>query len=164
MKSFYLMIFSLLGLIAAGCNQADSAAAQKNVQAAPAMTVYKSPACGCCGKWVDHVKAHGFDVTVVEQSNVMPKKQALGVPPELYSCHTAEVAGYSIEGHVPASDILRLLKERPQAKGLAVAGMPIGSPGMEVGDRQDNYTVWLFSEHGQQAFNQHGNGNHQHAH
>lgn len=114
--------------------------------AGPLVTVYKSPTCSCCQLWVDHLQASGFTTQVEVRENVMPIKQQLGVPPGMGSCHTAEVDGYVIEGHVPAEDIHRLLKERPQAKGLAVPGMPIGSPGMEHGDRRDPYQVLMFTE------------------
>lgn len=110
----------------------------------PPITVYKSPTCGCCALWVDHMQANGFTLEVIEQANVIPIKQKLGVPHGMGSCHTAEVAGYVIEGHVPAAEVIRLLESKPKAKGLAVPGMPIGSPGMEQGAREDPYTVWLF--------------------
>jgi len=98
----------------------------------PSVTVHKSPSCGCCVKWVEHMRKAGFEVTVNDVDNVHPVKMRVGVPPAKGSCHTAEVAGYFLEGHVPASDVKRLLAERPAAKGLAVPGMPMGSPGMEV--------------------------------
>jgi len=112
-------------------------------EAAPAMTVWKSPSCGCCGGWIDHVRNAGFSVTVHEMDDVEPVKLRLGVPEQLQSCHTAEVEGYALEGHVPADSIVRLLRERPTAKGLAVPGMPQGSPGMETGVK-DPYQVVLF--------------------
>ncbi|PKO33056.1 MAG: metal-binding protein [Betaproteobacteria bacterium HGW-Betaproteobacteria-7] len=95
------------------------------------MDVYKSPYCGCCGKWIDHVKAAGFEVRTHEVNDVPAARQRLGMPERLGSCHTAKVAGYLVEGHVPATDIQRLLKEKPPALGLAVPAMPPGSPGME---------------------------------
>lgn len=100
----------------------------------PRVTVYKSPTCGCCVKWVDHMRDAGFDVVVNDVDNVHPVKLRVGVPPGKGSCHTAEVDGYFLEGHVPAADVKRLLTERPAARGLAVPGMPAGSPGMEVPD------------------------------
>jgi len=108
------------------------------------MTVYKSPWCGCCGAWVDHLRANGFSVAVEEREDLGPVKRGFGVPEPLHSCHTAVVEGYVIEGHVPAADILRLLAERPQARGLAVPGMPVSAPGMEQGAEQDPYEVILF--------------------
>lgn len=116
--------------------------------AAPAVTVYKTRTCGCCGKWVEHLKANGFDVTVNEVPSTAEYRERYGVPTKLQSCHTAIVGGYAVEGHVPAADIQRLLKEKPKAKGIAVPGMPIGSPGMEQGDRKDTYSVILFTEDG----------------
>lgn len=112
------------------------------------VTVYKSPTCGCCTKWVKHVQANGFTVAARDVPDVIPYKQKLGLPLGLGSCHTAVVDGYLIEGHVPAEDIRRLLAEQPEAKGLAVPGMPIGSPGME-GPRKDPYEVLLIDKEGQ---------------
>ncbi|MBI4540587.1 MAG: DUF411 domain-containing protein [Gemmatimonadetes bacterium] len=104
------------------------------------VTVFKSPACGCCGKWVEHVRANGFRVLVRDTANVEPVKVAYGVPASARSCHTASVEGYVIEGHVPADLIRRLLQERPDVVGLAVPGMPPGSPGME-GPKPQPYDV-----------------------
>ena len=111
--------------------------------AAGGVTVWKAASCGCCGGWVDHMRKAGFAVTVHEVDDVDPVKTRLGVPARLQSCHTAEVEGYVLEGHVPADSVARLLRERPQAKGLAVPGMPQGSPGMETGHK-DPYQVVLF--------------------
>ncbi|CAX22938.1 DUF411 domain-containing protein [Methylorubrum extorquens] len=106
--------------------------------------VTKDPSCGCCAAWVDHIRAAGFPVQVTEVP-VNPLKARLGVPRSLASCHTAQVGGYVIEGHVPAGAITRLLAEKPQATGLAVPGMPVGSPGMEIyGMPPDTYEVVLF--------------------
>lgn len=99
--------------------------------AAPVVTVYKSPLCGCCGGWVEHMRRSGFDVRVRSVPDATPYKEKLGVPTTLASCHTAEVEGYVVEGHVPAGDVRRLLRERPGAKGIAVPGMVPGSPGMD---------------------------------
>lgn len=112
------------------------------------ITVYKSPTCGCCSKWVRHLEQNGFSVVAKDVRDVVPYKIRGGVTPELASCHTAFVEGYVIEGHVPAGDIKRLLRERPAAKGLAVPGMPIGSPGMEQGSRKDAYEVKLINNQG----------------
>ncbi|WP_206617981.1 DUF411 domain-containing protein [Hahella sp. KA22] len=114
------------------------------------MTVYKSPTCGCCKVWVDHVKAAGFDVTVHETRDVSPVKQQAGLAPQLASCHTAFVNGYLIEGHVPAADIQRLLQEKPDALGLSVPGMPAGEnvPGMEVPGVKAKFDVLLVSKDG----------------
>ncbi|SFX19276.1 DUF411 domain-containing protein [Marinospirillum alkaliphilum] len=107
---------------------------------AQAMTVYKSESCGCCNDWIDHVREAGIEVEAVDLIHLNRKKQELGMPPQLASCHTAVIEGYLIEGHVPVSDIQRLLQERPAITGLAVPGMPHGSPGMETG-RLDSYDV-----------------------
>jgi hypothetical protein len=117
------------------------------------MAVTKDPSCGCCGAWVDHVRAAGFVVEVIESSDVNRVKVRLGVPQTLASCHTAEVGGYVVEGHVPAEAIKRLLSEKPMARGLAVPGMPAGSPGMDVaGMEKDTYEVFLFGPAGQKTF------------
>ncbi|MCW8945537.1 MAG: DUF411 domain-containing protein [Sedimenticola sp.] len=115
--------------------------------AGEAITVYKSPTCGCCSAWIDHLKQNGFEVTAHDTANMSTVKNALGVQPKHASCHTAEVAGYVIEGHVPASEIKRLLQEKPEISGLAVPGMPMGSPGME-GSRKDPYQVLTFDNNG----------------
>lgn len=123
------------------------------VKALPRMTVTRDPNCGCCGGWVAHVKAAGFQVAVIEAADLAPLKARLGVPDALVACHTAEVGGYVVEGHVPADTIKRLLGERPPATGLAVAGMPVGSPGMEVpGTPPETYEVVLFATDGQRVF------------
>lgn len=119
----------------------------------PKMIVTRDANCGCCGNWVKHVQAAGFPVEVVEVPDVAPLKRRLGVPDALASCHTAEIAGYVLEGHVPADAIKRLLSERPKVTGLAVAGMPVGSPGMEVpGQAPDIYDVVVFSAGRQNVF------------
>ena len=114
----------------------------------PEVMVYKSESCGCCKVWVEHMQSHGFPVKVENTDNLGPIKERVGLPYGLGSCHTAEVGGYFIEGHVPAADVQRLLTEKPKAKGLAVPGMPVGSPGMEMGDRVDPYEVLLVHEDG----------------
>ncbi len=113
------------------------------------ITVYKSPSCGCCGDWVKHLEENDFDVEVHDTDNLNPIKREAGLTPALASCHTAFVNGYAIEGHVPASDIRRLIEQAPKARGLTVPGMPVGSPGMEMGDRQDTYQVLLYNDEGQ---------------
>ncbi len=123
------------------------------------MIVFKSPTCGCCGKWVDHMRDAGFDVAVrnLDQDALEAEKDRLGVPASLRSCHTAEVAGYVIEGHVPASDVQLLMSFSPDVRGLAVPGMPIGSPGMEMGDEMEPYSSYAFSDRGDvRRFSQHG--------
>jgi hypothetical protein len=106
--------------------------ASKATPAKPHLSVYKSPTCGCCAKWVEYMEANGFTATVTNMPDVTPVKTSNGLPPRLGSCHTTLVAGYVIEGHVPVSDIRRLLKEKPAIAGLAAPGMPAGSPGMDV--------------------------------
>jgi hypothetical protein len=119
----------------------------------PKMVVTKDPNCGCCTGWVEHVRAAGFNVEIVESAEVNRLKTRLGVPEPLASCHTAEIGGYVIEGHVPPAAIKRLLAEKPDGKGLAVPGMPVGSPGMEVeGTEPDTYEVILFGPSGQRTY------------
>lgn len=119
-------------------------------RAAIPMDVWKSPTCGCCKDWVTHMEAHGFKVTVHDTGNTAARTR-LGIPTPLGSCHTASVGGYAIEGHVPAREVQRLLRERPMAVGLAVPGMPIGSPGMDglaYKGMQDPYDVLLVQADG----------------
>ena len=116
--------------------------------AAPRIEVFKSPTCGCCEAWVHHLQENGFDVSVQETQNLQPVKERAHIPPGKGSCHTSFIEGYVVEGHVPASDIKRLLEERPEAQGLTVPRMPIGSPGMEMGKRRDAYKVLLFQQDG----------------
>ncbi len=124
----------------------------------PLVVVHRSPTCGCCGLWVEHMQEAGFIVEVRNTDDMSPVKDRLGVPDEERSCHTAEVDGYFVEGHVPAQDVKRMLAEKPKAKGLAVPGMPAGSPGMELpdGSRQP-YTVDLIGQDGSSSvFASHG--------
>lgn len=133
---------ALLALLSAAavtaCDQqavtATAAAASVADAALPLVIVHKSPACGCCEAWVTHMKSAGFPVEVRNVDNLNSIKEKVGVPYAKGSCHTAEVGGYFVEGHVPASDVKRLLAEKPNAKGLTVPGMPVGSPGMEAPD------------------------------
>jgi hypothetical protein len=115
---------------------------------AATMTVYKSPSCGCCGKWVEHVEKHGFTVKVIPTADMMALKTKLGVPDAAMSCHTTRVGNYIVEGHVPAADIKRLLATKPKARGIAVAGMPMGSPGMEHGNHRQPYNTLLIKQDG----------------
>jgi hypothetical protein len=112
------------------------------------VTVFKDPNCGCCKDWVEHLRKHAFKVVAKDTSDMSGIKRSGRVPQQLMSCHTAFVNGYVIEGHVPAEDIKRLLAEKPKIAGLAVAGMPAGSPGMEVGNRKDRYEVVAFNRDG----------------
>lgn len=123
-------------------------------QQKPKVVVYKNPACGCCGEWVKHMQANGFRVETHEVSDVAPIRHQYGVPDALASCHTSVVGGYALEGHVPASDVWRLLRERPSVKGLAVPGMVVGSPGMEQGPPQRFATI-SFDGREKRVFAQH---------
>ena|SRR5882724_3499456 len=117
------------------------------------ITVTKDPSCGCCGGWVRHLEAEGFAVEVTDSDAVNRVKARLGVPEHLAACHTAEIGGYVIEGHVPAAAIRRLLAQKPQTRGLAVPGMPVGSPGMEVeGSAPETYEVVSFGPSGDRVF------------
>lgn len=121
----------------------------------PAVHVFKSPWCGCCTAWVEIMRREGYAVRVTEREDLAPIKTMLGISPDLQSCHTATVGGYAIEGHVPPADIARLLETKPKAGGLAVPGMPVGSPGMEQDGRQDAYDVILFSRNGRSVYSRH---------
>lgn len=139
---------SILLAIAYGAFSAPLAAAADD---ATHIKVTKRPRCDCCDAWVQHLRDNGFTATLVETSSLEALKEHLRVPKTLSSCHTGEIAGYVIEGHVPASAIKRLLAQRPAAIGLSVPGMPADSPGMEGGEPQV-YDVLLFSETGQTVF------------
>jgi hypothetical protein len=123
----------------------------------PMVTVNKDPTCSCCTGWADHLRAEGFPVTEVAASDLKAVRTRLGVPTELAGCHTAEVGGYVIEGHVPAGAIKGLLGERPAATGLAVPGMPAGSPGM--GGEPEIYEVTLFRPGGRTSFGRYQGAN-----
>lgn len=114
------------------------------------LVVHHDPNCGCCGKWIDHMEQHGFAVESILETDMNAVKQKLGVPEELPSCHTATVGGYVIEGHVPAADVKRLLAEKPDVAGIAVPGMPMGSPGMEYdGTKRQAFDVVTFDQAGE---------------
>jgi hypothetical protein len=135
--------YRTIGAISAALLLTHAAAA-----APPQMSVYKTPTCGCCTKWVEHMRANGFKVDVTDVPSTAEARRKFGVPENLQSCHTAVVKGYAVEGHVPAADVHRLLKTRSNIKGLAVPGMPIGSPGMEQGPRRQAYSVLGFDAKG----------------
>lgn len=163
-RSTYLLVLAFASLLP-GCSQSPDQQASKTAvpapiavstlhgaaviaaladQTQPLMTVHKSPSCGCCGLWIEHMNKAGFPVSTVAMNDLGPLKVKLGVPAGGGSCHTATVGGYFIEGHVPAADIQRLLTERPKARGLTVPGMVMGSPGMEVPTGEVKpYTVYL---------------------
>ena len=138
---------SVAALVAAGASARVLGASQVPMTSGTAIEIWKTPTCGCCKMWVDHMRAAGFRPTVHDLNDVSPIKRKLGVPSALESCHTAVVGGYTIEGHVPADVVRQALKERPKIAGLAVAGMPMGSPGME-GPRKDPYNVVAFEQNG----------------
>jgi hypothetical protein len=130
--------------------QTEAVAATNDLATSTKVKVYKPTFCGCCANWVEHLRTAGFEVEVQETDELEVVKSELGVPSELESCHTAEVEGYVIEGHVPADVITRLLTERPEVRGIAVPGMPAGSPGMESSDGQtEPFDIVSFDETGQ---------------
>lgn len=113
------------------------------------ITVYRSPSCSCCGGWMEHLERHGFQVKDIKAIDMEAIKQKYNLPKDLTSCHTALIDGYVIEGHVPADDIKRLLKEKPQLTGLSVPQMPVGTPGMEVGNKKEPFAVISFKKNGE---------------
>ena len=139
LRRLRLLAFLPLALASGSC--AEPAAA------GPVVTVYKTPTCGCCASWVEHLVEHGFRVETIDREDLTPIKQQYGVPQGMLSCHTAIVDGYVIEGHVPMDVIDRLLTERPAVAGIGVPGMPMGSPGME-GPRSEPYEIYTFDASG----------------
>lgn len=133
----FLAVAAPLALLA--CAQSASAAV---------LMVTKTASCGCCKQWVEHMKKAGFTLKVQDVEDVTPTARRLGVPDELRSCHTSAIGGYAIEGHVPAADVKRLLAQRPEAAGIAVPGMVMGSPGMEHGGHKEPYQTILFDKAG----------------
>jgi hypothetical protein len=119
-------------------------------EALPPVQVFKNPSCGCCGAWVERMLAAGFSVNVTEVDDTSVARRKYGLPDRFGSCHTAVVGGYVVEGHVPANDVKKLLAMKPVAVGLAVPGMPVGSPGMEMGSRRDPYQVLLVAKDGRE--------------
>ena len=148
MRRLAILAFALLAPSA--CADADAAPEARALLDAelPTVLVYKSPTCGCCNGWVEHMEAAGFTVDARDVRDLMTVKRDGGVPPQMSSCHTAIIDGYVVEGHVPADQVKRLLAERPEGAGIAVPGMPIGSPGME-GPNPQPYQVLSFSHDGQ---------------
>jgi hypothetical protein len=134
-------------IVTLGLTSPVAVAESATVREIPRITVYKSPACGCCKKWVNHLEANGFQVDTIEMQDLRMIKSMSGIAPKNASCHTAKVAGYVVEGHVPAADIKRMLTERPDIHGLVVPGMPMGSPGME-GPRKEAYEVLSIQQDG----------------
>lgn len=136
-NSFLITSLFLLSIVVVAIKPISSVFAN---EALPEITVYKTPTCGCCGKWVSHLESNGFKVHAVNQNDLSSIKHQLGIAPNLQSCHTAKIGNYFVEGHVPASDIKKMIATKPDIQGITVPGMPMGSPGME-GSRVDNYEV-----------------------
>ena len=155
---YTVFALALVAALSPAAGSAQSRPAAKPAASPVLMTVYKTPTCGCCAKWVDHMKQNGFTVHVTDLNDLSTIKTKHGVPSKLQSCHTAIVSGYVVEGHVPAADVKRMLKERPAAAGLALPGMPAGSPGMEVpGIVPPAYEVVTFDKKGAtRVFARHG--------
>jgi len=147
-------------LIGSAASLALAGTARAQTRGSRALAVYKSPTCGCCEGWVTHLRLAGFTVAVHVVADPGTVRRARGVPDTLASCHTGVIDGYAIEGHVPAADVVRLLAERPEAVGLALPGMPLGSPGMETPDgRKQPFDTLLVLRSGQtQVFARHGQG------
>ncbi|WP_438970785.1 DUF411 domain-containing protein [Methylophaga sp.] len=146
MKKILFVLFITLSLPLAADSEWDQAALELEQQAE--ITVYRSPDCQCCHKWIQHLEKHNFNVADEVTHNLSEIKHQSGIPKVMGSCHTAMIDGYLIEGHVPADDIKRLLLQQPAIKGLSVPQMPVGTPGMEMGPRKDNFTVISFDEAG----------------
>lgn len=144
-------LYSRRGLLGAGAALAFGLVMPVRAESATALNVFKDPNCGCCTGWIAHLRQHGFLAHITDTAELAAIKARLGVPGALLSCHTAQLDNYVIEGHVPAHALKRLLAEKPDALGLAVPGMPIGSPGMEGGE-PEIYDVILFSKTGKQRF------------
>lgn len=157
-RSFLRLAGTVVGGVALGAGGARTLVAHPQ-STLPPMTIYKSASCGCCKLWVDHARANGFTVRTVDTEDLNSVKREMGIPAALASCHTVVVGSYVVEGHVPASDVKRLLRDRPKVRGLAVPGMPIGSPGMEQGpvSGYERYDVIAFEQSGAtRVFASHG--------
>lgn len=157
LKSKFLGITLMPLLLLANHASASSVwdKAQESYRGPLDIKVHRSPTCGCCKDWIAHLKKHGFNVTDIETHDVDAVKTKYKLPSQVASCHTAVINGYLIEGHVPADDIKRLLKQKPRVRGLAVPQMPKGAPGMEMGDQKDPFIVFSFDDQGNaMPFNQ----------
>ena len=148
MRSWLVALLVATILFVSGMGASDVAYSAED---AGEMTVYRDPSCGCCGKWIEHMAAAGFTVRDEVTDDMTAIKTQYGVPEELSSCHTAIANGYLIEGHVPAADVQRLLTAEPNVAGLTAPGMPIGSPGMEMAEGSEPYTVFAFTDDGAAA-------------
>jgi hypothetical protein len=142
-RGLLLMLASTAAPFGAGSSQAA---------ALPPVMVYRDPSCGCCESWSAYLRANGFAVTIISRTDMESVKARLKVPDSLISCHTAEIGGYVVEGHVPLAALRRLLDERPQVIGISAPGMPVGSPGMEGGGKPEAYDVVLFGSAGQFSY------------
>jgi hypothetical protein len=160
MRMAMLLVAATIALVACngpenGETPAPSSSFTSTFTSTP-ITVYKTPTCGCCGKWIEHLEEAGFSVESIDVQSTANVRASNGVPADLGSYHTAVVDGYVVEGHVPAQDVARLLAERPNVVGIAVPGMPIGSPGME-GPNPERYSVLAWNEQGgREIFATHG--------
>ena len=132
-----------------------AAAFSAAAQTLPTVEMYKNPYCGCCGQWAEHMRKNGFQVVAHDVEDITAKRASLGMPASVGSCHTAKVGGYLLEGHVPAADVRRLLKEKPKALGLAVPGMPAGSPGMDIPNSPPYETLLVAKDGGTTVFARH---------
>jgi hypothetical protein len=152
-----LAVTLIASLLLAACNGGypDADTLSRTAGDNNTMVVYHDPSCGCCTKWIEHMKKSGFNVRDIRTTNMDVVKGRLHVPDHLMSCHTAIIGGYVIEGHVPAADVKRLLEQRPDVQGLSVPGMPLGSPGMEYQGREQPYNVLLFNTAGDTAIYNH---------
>jgi len=140
---------TLIALVVAAVAALGIVGAQQQRPSGLLVEVFKTPTCGCCSQWVEHMRANGFTMRTNDLNDLTDIKKARGVPDRVQSCHTAVVNGYVVEGHVPAADVHRLLKERPPIAGIAVGGMPVGSPGMEFpGTKAEGYNVMSFDKSG----------------
>lgn len=149
-KSFFGKTLALSAVLASVAGAGWMLANPAPAEAKPVLEVYKSPSCGCCGEWVKHMQDNGFSVKIHDTGNSQIRTQ-MGISPKYGSCHTAVIDGYAVEGHTPASEVKRLLAERPDAVGIAVPAMPIGSPGMDgeaYRGRKDPYDVLLLGKNG----------------
>lgn len=155
MRRFFALV--VIAGLSAACSDANASSQADAMAAAtvpdpdlPTVLVYKTPTCGCCNGWIEHMEAAGFTVDARNVSDIMTVKRDGGVPVQMSSCHTSIVDGYVVEGHVPADQVKRLLAERPEVAGIAVPGMPTGSPGME-GPNAKPYQVLSFTHAGEPA-------------
>jgi hypothetical protein len=146
LKHFFTVNFALYG-----------STIVSHAAAFPMIAAYRNPGCGCCEKWVEHLRAAGFAVTMEDDDNLAIRKDELGIPMDLRSCHTGIIGDYVLEGHIPAEDIILFLAENTDARGLAVAEMPMGSPGMETDGIADTYDVFAFKTDGsRKVYSHHG--------